>query len=142
MAIAHSGHTATLLPDGRVLVASGAYADFASAELYDPASGTWTQIGDPAPNRYKSTATLLLNGDVLVAAGLTNFDSANAELYDVGVGFKRPWQPRIRDLKFTGGRRSYSKARFSKASLKPLTVTLRIRRLTIRSCRCAASIPA
>jgi hypothetical protein len=105
MAIAHSAHTATLLPDGRVLVASGAYSDPASAEFYDPASGTWTRIGDPAPSRYKSTATLLLDGNVLVAAGLTNVSSANAELYDVGVGFKPPWQPRIRGLQFTPSKR-------------------------------------
>src|SRR5436190_3650209 len=40
-------HTATLLPNGMVLVAGGHAneAPFASAELYDPASGTWTTTG-------------------------------------------------------------------------------------------------
>src|SRR5439155_22387508 len=41
---ARSNHTATLLPDGKVLVAGG-YPLMASAELYDPASGTWTATG-------------------------------------------------------------------------------------------------
>ena len=64
-------HTATLLPNGKVLVAGGYDSDgyLASAELYDPASGTWTATGSLATARYRHTATLLPNGKVLVAGG-------------------------------------------------------------------------
>ena len=64
-------HTATLLPDGMVLVAGGKNnVPLASAELYDPASGTWTATGSlVADARQTHTATLLPNGKVLVAGG-------------------------------------------------------------------------
>ena len=65
-------HTATLLPNGKVLVAGGygcREASLASAELYDPASGTWTATGSLATARSYHTATLLPNGKVLVAGG-------------------------------------------------------------------------
>jgi hypothetical protein len=78
-------HTATLLPNGKVLVAGG-FGALASAELYDPASGTWTATGNLATARDSHTATLLLNGKVLVAAGLGNGIYASAELYDPASG--------------------------------------------------------
>ena len=81
-------HTATLLPNGQVLVAGGygLYGSMASTELYAPASRTWTMGGALATARYGHTATLLANGQVLVAGGYddesaTNF-IASAELYD------------------------------------------------------------
>jgi Kelch motif len=61
-----------LLPNGKVLVAGGSDFNFnplASAELYDPASGTWTATGSLNTARFLQTATLLPNGKVLVAAG-------------------------------------------------------------------------
>jgi hypothetical protein len=69
--IARTAHTATLLPNGQVLVAGGAgLAGYAtSAELYDPASGTWTLTGSLNIARGAHTATLLANGRVLVAVG-------------------------------------------------------------------------
>ena len=73
---ARDQHTATLLPNGKVLVAGGmATARLASAELYDPASGTWTATGSLATARYDHTATLLPNGKVLVAGGMTTAPS-------------------------------------------------------------------
>ncbi len=69
----HTGrayHTATLLPNGKVLAAGGASPDFLnSAELYDPAAGTWSVTGALNTARDVHTATLLPNGQVLVAGG-------------------------------------------------------------------------
>ena len=83
LATARDFHTATLLPNGKVLVAGG-YSDggyLASAELYDPASGTWTATGSLATARCVHTATLLPNGKVLVAGGSGGGYLASAELY-------------------------------------------------------------
>jgi hypothetical protein len=81
-------HTATLLADGRVLVAGGYNsADLASAELYDPASRTWTATGSLNVVRLWHTATLLQNGMVLVAGGeTTGGATTSAELYDPASG--------------------------------------------------------
>lgn len=73
------GHTATLLPNGKVLVASGQHGA-ATAELYDPASGTWTETGSLIFGRQSHTATLRSDGTVLVAGGAGGLESA--ELYD------------------------------------------------------------
>ena len=66
-------HTATLLPNGKVLVAAGADDSGAvvlsSAELYDPATGSWSSTGSLGTARFRHTATLLPSGKVLVAGG-------------------------------------------------------------------------
>jgi N-acetylneuraminic acid mutarotase len=89
-----AGHTATLLPNGKVLVAGGGVA---ATELYNPATDTWSATGALAVPREYQTATLLPMGKVLVAGGLSSGNPVNtAELYDVGLGFARPaWQPQI-----------------------------------------------
>ena len=90
---ARYGHTATALPNGTVLVAGGAndaelFSFVTSAELYDPAAGTWSATGNLNTERYHHTATLLPNGKVLVAGGYNwSFQSlSSAELYDPVTG--------------------------------------------------------
>jgi N-acetylneuraminic acid mutarotase len=67
LAFFRSYHTATLLADGRVLVAGGLLLD--KAEIYDPASNTWTAAASLVHRRYQHTATLVPDGTVLVAGG-------------------------------------------------------------------------
>src|SRR5438067_2238880 len=84
-----SNHTATLLPNGQVLVAGGEESNgfLTSAELYDPASGTWSATGSLAAARWGHTETLLPNGKVLVAGGFIGISTlVSAELYDPASG--------------------------------------------------------
>jgi Galactose oxidase, central domain len=88
-------HSATLLQNGEVLVAGGESFGsggttnvYASAELYNPSTGTWTTTGSLHTARYEQTATLLSNGQVLVAGGNTGVfvGLASAELYTPSTG--------------------------------------------------------
>ena len=85
---------ATLLSNGRVLIAGGnntiGIGAVASAELYDPASGAFIPTGSMRTSRVSSTATLLPNGRVLVAGGLNGGGLASAELYDPASGTFTP----------------------------------------------------
>src|SRR5271169_3228137 len=91
-----TAHTATLLPNGQVLVTGGedlAHNFLTSAELYNPATGKWTVTGSTATPRVDHSATLLPNGEVLVAGGYLGVDShyqavytATAELYNPSTG--------------------------------------------------------
>lgn len=103
-------HTATRLANGKILVAGGftdpatsanAQPVLASAELYDPATGTWTPTGAMNTRRALHVAQLLPDGRVLVAGGRTcnaappvacnsTFTTNTAEIYDPAAG---SWTP-------------------------------------------------
>lgn len=85
--IGRSGHTATLLANGKVLVTGGVDHSnkvMSSAEVYDPATDTWSLTASLPVAAIGHTATLLANGQVLVVGGETGpglGDIPNAELY-------------------------------------------------------------
>ena len=77
-------HTATLLPDGKVLAVGGLTV---TAELYDPATGMWSFTGQTSEKRLGHTATLLLDGRVLIAGGsFAGLPLRTAEVYDPATG--------------------------------------------------------
>jgi hypothetical protein len=85
-----SGQSATLLPDGRVLIAGGMRRNqdfYKSAELYNPATGKFQPTGEMSQRRVGHIAVLLGSGKVLVAGGwVGNGGTDSAELYDPATG--------------------------------------------------------
>ena len=93
MNTARASHTSTMLNNGMVLIAGGYNGNIlASAELYDPASGTFTFTGNLNTARVYHTATLLNNGMVLIVGGTDNNGNilASAELYNPTTGTFTP----------------------------------------------------
>jgi len=109
---ARHGHTATLLPDGRVLVVGGnddnqltdplgygvRSAGPDSVEIYDPAAGTWQKAAPLVQARRWHSATLLRDGRVLVAGGESNhhwvgLPGGNVEVYDPATNSWAPAAP-------------------------------------------------
>ena len=95
MTIARSWHTATLLNDGRVLIAGGvtnsSFSATASAELYDPTRGRFSPTGNMTAPRAAHTAILLPDGRVLIAGGSSSLGEnvpylITAEIYDPSTG--------------------------------------------------------
>jgi hypothetical protein len=87
MSLPRSGHTATLLATGEVLAAGGEVGSgptlTSSAELYSPATNTWTNVGALAAARSGHAAVRLANGDVLAISGRTAGGAPSCEIYSV-----------------------------------------------------------
>jgi hypothetical protein len=108
--VARSGHTATKLKDGRVLIAGGRgieLDELASAELYDPKTNKWKSVAPMATGRSGHTATLLHDGRVLVAGGTVHdmtsgserfLALASTELFDPKTGQWTPG-PQMKDAR-------------------------------------------
>ncbi len=103
MSVARTGHAATLLKDGKVLVTGGVGNNPSATalnvvELYDPATRIWKTVAPMSTGRTEHTATLLDNGTVLVVGGYNNGDPKRdpiaalntAEIYDPA---KNIWSP-------------------------------------------------
>jgi hypothetical protein len=100
-----TGATATVLPNGTVLVAGGCCTPeagpgaLAEAQIYNPATNSWTATGSMSTGRYYATATLLGNGTVLVVggdnivpnmmSGMGSSPLTSAEIYNPATG---SWQ--------------------------------------------------
>ena len=75
-------HTATLLPNGKVLITGGG-DKLNSAELYDPATNSFSQTGSMSISRIGHTATLLNDGTVLIVGGSSD---SRAEIFNPATG--------------------------------------------------------
>jgi HEAT repeat protein len=84
MNVARDGHTATLLTNGKVLVAGGygRSGELLNAELYDPATGKWSMTGSLNKPRSAAHAVLQSNGKVLVFLEPYRSPICNVEQYD------------------------------------------------------------
>ena len=97
-------HTATLLPDGRVVIAGGvtyadatlsALSDDLAVEVYDPATKTFSLDGTLLTGRSLHTATLLKDGTILIAGGgdINGQALDSAETFDPKTGISTPTGP-------------------------------------------------
>lgn len=103
MNVARKAHTATLLRDGRVLVAGGEDSSFQmlnSAEIYDPATGQWSLTGNLNEPRSGHSAVLLADGKVLIVG------RQSAEIFDPATS---KWTPTA-DMLSKGGQSHYTGA--------------------------------
>jgi hypothetical protein len=88
MILGRQNHTASLLPNGEVLIAGGlgeGVAEVASAEIYDPVTGAFSSTDDMTLARWQHTSTSLADGRVLVAGGIPGA-SFVADVYDPETG--------------------------------------------------------
>ncbi|MEA2546184.1 MAG: hypothetical protein QOI09_1457 [Chloroflexota bacterium] len=93
MTVPRSGHVATLLADGKVLVVGGYLPNLAitrRAEIYDPITATWSSAGSTTAVRRAGGAALLPDGRVLVVGTGDRTGTVAAELYDPPT---RTWTP-------------------------------------------------
>ena len=101
MSVGRYLHTATLLQDGRVLVAGG-YGEapgqfegqtWATAEIYNPANNTWSAAGSMSTARARAAATLLKDGQVLVSGGECDANGCITNSTDLYDPTTNTWSP-------------------------------------------------
>ena len=112
MTTSRSGHAATLLRDGRVLLTGGFVREavridgnfygygLVSAELYDPSNGTFSPTGSMHIPRWMGTSTLLADGRVLIVGGCY---CPEAEIFDPSSGTFTPTGKMVSNPKFLSG---------------------------------------
>src|SRR6266404_121211 len=89
LSVARKGHTATLLTDGRVLIAGGENATglVIQAAIFDPSAGTFSVTGNLNNSRADHSATRLADGRVLIAGGRSDLGALNTtEIFDPTSG--------------------------------------------------------
>ncbi|MDC0711778.1 kelch repeat-containing protein [Stigmatella sp. ncwal1] len=91
MATVRNNHAMTRMANGKVLVTGGRFGGgstdyLASAEVYNPDTGTWSKTAPMAAPRFQHTSTLMANGKVLVTGGRGTGYLATAEVYDSTSG--------------------------------------------------------
>ena len=98
-----SSHTATLLRDGKVLVAGGFAKKSNSAELYDPETGAWSSTGQLNGARsFAHTATLLKDGKVLIVGGNLFTQLENGDRQEYGLNGAELYDPQNERWSVTG----------------------------------------
>ena len=131
MSTDRDGHTLTLLASGQVLVAGGASGgwgvcnDLTSAELYDSSAGTWFLTGNMTAARIGHTATILPNGQVLVAGG-TDCEGnilSSAELYTPPPVASLSTSSLTFGLQLVGTRSTAQTATLTNTGTTPLTIS-------------------
>jgi hypothetical protein len=85
MHYARNKHTASILPNGKVLITGGVLDQCIIVELYDSSTGIWTITVKPSTARSFHTASILSNAKVLITGGMTEFIApiSSTELYDL-----------------------------------------------------------
>lgn len=94
-------HTASLLPDGRVLVVGGigdGNRGLASAEIWTPRSRTWRSVGRLHQARWNHAAVVLADGRVLVVGGWRSSSAQGTEALDS----TEVWDPKTERWSLTG----------------------------------------
>ena len=94
LAIPRFGHTAMLLPDGRVLVVGGQGTEgiVVTAEVWDPATGVFSSAGPVPGVQYGTAITMLPDGPVLLVGGATG-DIGTGHEVDESRGEATRWNP-------------------------------------------------
>ncbi len=93
MTVARTNHTATLLPNGKVLITGGIDSNgniLSSAEIYDPETGSFTATGSMSTPRAHHSALAVSGRKILIVGGVAGEGLSSAELFDLDHGTFTP----------------------------------------------------